>query len=272
MKCPICGGRPLPGTDRCCVCGYRIRVSPAPAPEPSRIPRPVRSVRPAPGRRRRGCGLLLLWPLIAALLSFVLSLTANIFEDVPEEVIDSSIHEEMPVPEPSADVSVPATRPAEADEGAFAIDRGVLYFLPDRWDGSPILTIPETVDGQTVTAIGPGCFRDCENLTTIILPDTVTQIRAEAFSGCRKLRGLYLPDGMKAIGKNAFAGCEDLEAICVPTSVTSIASGCFDDCINLIYILYEGSFEQWDALYGDFINPFTSAICTDGVYYHGTGR
>jgi hypothetical protein len=131
------------------------------------------------------------------------------------------------------------------------------------------LTIPDTVDGEIVSALGPGCFRDCTELTTIILPDSLTTIESEAFAGCAKLRGLYIPQGVESIEENAFAGCVALEAICIPASVQRIAEGTFDDCARLLYINYDGIFERWAALYDDFITPFTAVICTNGTYYHG---
>lgn len=260
MKCPICSERLLPGTERCSVCGYRMPRSSVREEHPP-VTRPHRPARP---RRRRGCCILLLiWPLILALLTVIFSLTGN---------VTINVHEDIPIEEPSYDIPTSPLLPEEADEGCFAIEDGAVYFLPDLWDGSPIVNIPETVDGETVTAIGPGCFRDCSNLTTIILPETVVEICEEAFYGCAGLRGLYLPFSMESIGADAFAGCVDLEAICIPAAVTEIAPRCFDDCASLHFIIYEGSFEQWNALYSDYINPFTTAVCLDGSYYHGTGR
>ena len=49
-------------------------------------------------------------------------------------------------------------------------------------------------------------------------------------------------------------------------------SGAFDDCASLMYLFYDGDFDTWTALYGDYITPFTAAICLDGTYYHGTVR
>lgn len=267
MKCPICSERLLPGTDRCRSCGYRVPRSSAPAEHPP-VSRPRRSPRP---RRRWGCCVLfLIWPLILSLLAGIFSLATNVIGEFSGA--DLEIHVETPVEEPSHATPPSASRPTATDEVCFAIEDGAVYFLPDYWDGSPILTIPETVDGETVTAIGPGCFSGCGELTTIILPETVTEICEESFLGCAKLRGLYLPIGMESIGTDAFAGCADLEAICIPSTVTDIAPGCFDDCASLMYIIYEGSIEHWEQLYDDYINPFTAAICLDGTYYHGTGQ
>lgn len=53
------------------------------------------------------------------------------------------------------------------------------------------LTIPETVDGMTVTEIGVEAFMDNKTLTSIDLPDTITVIRARAFKGCTSLSDMH---------------------------------------------------------------------------------
>ena len=265
MKCPICSERLPQHTDRCPGCGYRVPVSIPKQPAAPTRRRTTPRHRTAP---RRGClpGLLrllvlsILFPLI---LSFVQGFLTQ--SRVEEQAIIQTVPEEY-VPSVPQIETIPAPTAAE---GCFAIADGAVTFLPELWDGGPILTIPDTVDGQTVTALGSGCFRDCIGLTTIILPETLTAIGTEAFAGCSGLRGLFLPQGMESIGENAFDGCVALEAICIPATVTDIAEGAFDDCASLRFINYDGDFESWAALYDDFITPFTIAICTDGGYYHG---
>lgn len=256
MKCPICATRLHPGSDRCSNCGYRSRTS------RHRSQRDEGS--PGVPMRILGClGGVLAAAAILLLLFVGLHL---VFSD--RETVG-------PVREPEASISLPreeeATVPTipAAQEGCFLVAEHTVTFLPERWDGNPVLRIPESIDGETVTTIGPGCFQGCEGLTTIILPDSITAISPKAFAGCSGLRGLYLPEGTGSIGRDAFAGCISLEAIYVPSSVTHIASGCFDDCASLLYIFYEGSFDSWDALYSDYINPYTTAVCLDGNYYHG---
>lgn len=243
MKCPICGTRRKRNAAHCPDCGagyamidrFESRDSTASSPIGFLI---ARGIAIAAACALLGCGVYLSF-------SFLFSPI-----DAP-----GSVQEHTPVQSPA--------------EGCFAIDGGALTFLPDRWDGGPVLTIPDTVDGQSVTALASGCFRDCTGLTTIILPEKLTAIGPDAFSGCDRLRGLYLPEGMRTIGEDAFAGCVALEAICIPATVTAIAEGSFDDCASLLYINYGGSFQEWAALYDDFITPFTAAICIDGSYYHG---
>ena len=257
MKCPICGTRLHHHSPHCSGCGYRMPVSVSVKPA---VP-PRRSARP-----RRGCfpGLmrfLVLTFLLPLLLTFIRGfLTGTLEEEVVQVSPAASVK-----PEPHAETTpIPS-----AVEGCFAISGGAVTFLPERREVGAVLTIPDTVDGETVNALDSGCFSGCTELTTIILPDTLTTIESEAFEGCSKLRGLYIPQGVKSIGENAFGGCVALEAICIPATVSSIADGTFDDCARLLYINYDGTFESWAALYDDFITPFTAVICTNGTYYHG---
>ena len=258
MKCPICGTRLSPHSPNCPGCGYRMPASLSTQPA-------VPSGRNA--RPRRGCfpgllRMLVLTFLLPLLLTFVRGFLAGAL--VEEEVVQVS-----PAPSVMSELQEETVTIPSAVEGCFAISGGAVTFLPDRWDGGPVLTIPDAVDSEIVTALEAGCFRDCTGLTTVTLPETLTGIGPEAFSGCSELRGLFIPQGTQSIGENAFAGCVAMEAICIPASVTAIPEGVFDDCARLLYINYDGTFERWAALYDDFITPFTAVICTNGTYYHG---
>jgi len=106
-------------------------------------------------------------------------------------------------------------------------------------------------------------------MTVIVIPDSCRVIGDHAFRDCTNLYQVRIPADC-AIGTDAFDGCVNLEAIYVPVSVEHIASGCFDDCASLLYIFYGGIFEDWNALYSGYITPFTTAVCLDGNYYHGS--
>ena len=193
MKCPICSEKLLPGTSRCTFCGYRVRTSGVPA-EASPAPRSARSAQP---KRHKGCLVLLLWPLILSLLSTIFNVTVNIVDDFSNADSEIAIHEDAPAREPRPAPTVPASRPAPADDGCFAIEDGAVYFLADRWDGSPILTIPDTVDGQSVTAIGHGCcHRDLQRSLRRMLraPGTVSA-PGHHIHRCRCLCRMHIPRG-----------------------------------------------------------------------------
>lgn len=272
MKCPICESPLRPGAARCPDCGYRVTQSYTAPSQPANRPRTAYTP-PNKTKRSTGCCccIAILIPLLFFVIGSIFSFAEYVMEDFEFVIPEPDYYEDEPYAQEPFEDLIPESIPAPADEGCFAIVEGTLMFLPENWDGGPILTIPEYVGGQEVRTIGPGCFRDCDELTTILLPESVTAVGPKAFSGCSQLRGLYLHDGVETIGQDAFEGCKSLEAVYIPASVTHIAKHTFDDCASLRYIFYGGTFEDWDALYSDYVNPFTTAVCLDGHYYHGSG-
>lgn len=155
------------------------------------------------------------------------------------------------------------------DERCFRIRDGLVSFIPERYDGSSILVIPSEIDGQTVTGIAPEGFRAMKDVTTLVLPDTLETIGDSAFANCEKLRGVYIPDSVTSIGSAAFSGCIVMESVSIPVETTVIGADAFDGCASLMYIFYDGTYEQWTTLYNEYITPFTFVSCSDGDYYHG---
>ncbi len=50
---------------------------------------------------------------------------------------------------------------------------------------------------------------------------------------------------VKFIGAHAFEKCIDMKTLTVPKSIVHIDDYAFNNCINLFYITYEGSYEEW---------------------------
>lgn len=158
---------------------------------------------------------------------------------------------------------------AEGSSPWFYVRNGVLYFEEHRYTGGSELTVPSQIAGQTVYSLSEDCFAGCDALTSVILPDTLASIGEGAFSGCTSLRGIYIPDTVNIIAEEAFYGCTSLEAVSVPGSVRSIQENAFDDCSYLTYIFYEGTHDEWNTLYDEFINPYVGVFCSDGSFYQG---
>lgn len=153
-----------------------------------------------------------------------------------------------------------------SDTPWFYNDGGTLYFFEEFYTGPSEVTIPDTVDGQPVTALGEYCFAYSSRITTVILPDTVVTIGEGAFLECTALRGIYLPEGLIHIGAEAFYYCSALEAICIPSTVKAIETDAFYGCLKLQHIFYNGIHSHWLDLYEDMIGARTRVYCTDGTF------
>lgn len=152
----------------------------------------------------------------------------------------------------------------QSDTPWFEVYKGSLYFYEDSYSGSKELTVPETVNGMTVTAIGEFCFSECDSLTTVILPETVELIDHMAFYDCDSLRGIFIPEGVTEIGEEAFSDCDALEAISLPASLELLDESVFNDCQKLKYVFFGGTREQWKALYHGKTGRISTVYCIDG--------
>jgi hypothetical protein len=86
------------------------------------------------------------------------------------------------------------------------------------YSGSEIvITIPGTINGHTVTEIGPEAFSDDRdpNLVSVFIPDGVTTIGNGAFRASYGLRTVNIPNSVTNISYSAFAG----------TGLTSVSLG-----------------------------------------------
>ena len=68
------------------------------------------------------------------------------------------------------------------------------------------LTVPETLDGIPVTAIGDKAFSQCYYLTDVTLPEGITHIGDFAFEDCTDLETLLIPASVTSMGCNPFIG------------------------------------------------------------------
>ena len=101
------------------------------------------------------------------------------------------------------------------------------------------LIIPESLDGFTVSAIGPYAFYYCSGFTgKLVLPDAVKIIERSAFLGCYGLTSVEFSASLQQIDNGAFAGCKGLTELTLPDLLDTIDECVFFDCNNLHSITF----------------------------------
>jgi len=116
--------------------------------------------------------------------------------------------------------------------------------------GASALSIPSTIDGYTVTAIGSKAFQSNTSLYAVKLPNTVTSVGSYAFDGCTNLSVVTLSKNVTTLGEYAFRNCDALAEIEIPKKLTSggrlystptstYAHGAFAYCSGLKTVNFE---------------------------------
>ena len=105
-----------------------------------------------------------------------------------------------------------------------------------KLNGSDVVIPRRDLQGNPVIGIGESAFTECENLTSVTIPNSVTRIEEHAFRECYGLTSIVIPDSVTSIGDYAFAECSKLTGITIPDSVTSIGAWAFYDCTGLASI------------------------------------
>ncbi len=112
-----------------------------------------------------------------------------------------------------------------ADDSTSMAERVTFYYREENggavitgYSGDvALLTVPATLDGLPVVAIGEHAF-ERSNLTAVILPDGITSIGWFAFYECEGLSGITIPASVTSIGYAVFDGCPSLTVHCTAGS------------------------------------------------------
>ncbi|MCC8169653.1 MAG: leucine-rich repeat protein, partial [Oscillospiraceae bacterium] len=131
------------------------------------------------------------------------------------------------LPSDKPDVTAPVKTPVPYQ--TFEVENGIIT----AYDGNTAsLTVPETIDGETITGIGNKAFYGNEYLTEVILPDTVTSIGTSAFSGCTALESITM-NNVTSFGKRVFYKCAALKSAVIADGTENIETDIFSGCTAL---------------------------------------
>ena len=92
---------------------------------------------------------------------------------------------------------------------------------------SPILVIPDTIDGYTVTEIGEKVFEWNRVLEEVVISDNIKYIGEGAFTNCRKIKKLTINGDNLVLGERAFSSCYALAELTISDNVIEIGKDCF---------------------------------------------
>lgn len=81
----------------------------------------------------------------------------------------------------------------------------------------------------TRTIVG-NAFYDCDDISSVVMPNTVAGIGNRAFYACSNITSVNIPISVTTIGDNAFGACRNLSTISLPNSIKSIGYSVFFNC------------------------------------------
>ncbi len=82
-------------------------------------------------------------------------------------------------------------------------------------------------------AIGDRAFKECFDLSAVVLPETLKRIGEEAFANCASLQKVRIPDSVEEVGARAFYVCAELSALELGAGVRQVDCYTFWNCENL---------------------------------------
>lgn len=162
-----------------------------------------------------------------------------------------------------------------------AVEEGPVYsfnetsaMLVSYPDAPAVVTIPSTVEGKTVVAIGQGVFAGNQTITKVQFPFTLRSVGKEAFSSCGNLQEIIF-DAVQSnlnVGVSAFEGCGSLTQVTLPGGALILQDRAFANCEKLEKVEAEfdqNSIVQRDVLVGTAFYNNAQNWQKDCLYWNG---
>ncbi|MGP1490386.1 MAG: leucine-rich repeat protein [Treponema sp.] len=116
-----------------------------------------------------------------------------------------------------------------------AIDGTILK----RWNKDSAVTevkIPSYITAISAPDAPVGAFKQCANITGVMLPDSITVFPEASFAGCTNLKNITIPKELTSLGNSVFFDCKSLTNITLPDGITILPNAAFAGCTNLVDI------------------------------------
>ena len=136
------------------------------------------------------------------------------------------------------------------------------------------ITIPEKINGRSVTAIEMRAFSCDKEIKSVVIPDSVEYIGDRAFFGCDALESITLPKNLKEIGDYAISSCDVLKEIIIPEGVEKIGNEAFSSNRALQRVSLPEGIKEWGSgLFSncyelsDVVLPSDMTEIPDGMFF-----
>jgi len=116
-----------------------------------------------------------------------------------------------------------------------------------HWQGNKLYSsIRSVVVEPGVTNVGYWAFANCENLTSVSLPDGITVVEEYAFYNTG-LTSIVLPNTVQRVEKAAFSDCKSLQSCDLGRGVKYIGGYAFYECKSLEHLRWSDCLETIDG-------------------------
>ena len=105
----------------------------------------------------------------------------------------------------------------------------------------------EIILHNKILSIGDNAFKNCDALTSVVIPKSIIKISNGTFSSCDVLATVTFEGNIVEIGENAFNSCISLNDINIPQSIQKIGIGAFSSCVSLDSVYIPDNIKEIDG-------------------------